>query len=131
MIKPLGFDGRVYSRLMEGIARHGKIVRSKRFVASTWKMEIHYDEFRNHWNFTPMTTYFEGKEVEAIVLEGGPNIVADVRKAIGHHDPAKCGPEQLRSLTLELGPNNGVDNLIHAADSAEAVEREISLWFDE
>lgn len=62
---------------------------------------------------------------------------------IGPSNPRNAAPGQIRHLVLSRfqdGKNgwrvielatSGVDNFLHASDSAEAAEREIALWFPE
>ena len=72
-----------------------------------------------------------------MVLEG-PNSIELVRKLIGATEPSKALPGTIRGdfSSIESYPianekNRTVRNLIHASDSIENAEKEISIWFKE
>ncbi len=78
--------------------------------------------------------YITMSPVLAIVFEGH-NVIEHVRKLVGSTAPKDAAPGTIRGDysfdTYDLGniSNRPVQNLIHASDSIEAAEKEISLWF--
>lgn len=75
-----------------------------------------------------------GKKLLAIVLEG-ENAVQKVRQMVGYTDPAKAEKGTIRgdfaddSISRANSEKRKVRNLVHAADSPEATELEIKIWF--
>lgn len=74
--------------------------------------------------------------VVAIVLEG-PHAIEIVRKIIGSTEPRQANPGTIRgdyamieSYELADKKVRVLRNLVHASDSKESAEREISIWFD-
>ena len=57
----------------------------------------------------------------------GFNVIEKVKKMIGTTDASKAKPGTIRG---DWGQYSGCSNLIHAADSVEAVKREVELYFD-
>ncbi len=75
--------------------------------------------------------------VIAVVLEG-PHAIDIVRKLIGSTEPKTATPGTIRSDFASVesyivadADKRGVRNLIHASDSVDNANREISLWFSE
>lgn len=79
---------------------------------------------------------FNNKKVIAVILESDhENLIDLVREWIGPTDPAKANKDTIRGKyandSMEASKQEGrlLRNLIHASDSFEAFEREVSLWF--
>ncbi len=78
--------------------------------------------------------YLTMSPVFAIILEGH-DAIAHVRKLVGNTEPKQAFPGTIRGDysfdTYKLGDvsKRPTQNLIHASDSVEAAEREISVWF--
>ena len=84
------------------------------------------------WN---MQFLCEGPVI-ALVLEG-PHAVEIVRRMVGSTEPRQATPGTLRgdfamveSYALADTKKRVLRNLIHASDTLENANREISLWFD-
>lgn len=75
-----------------------------------------------------------GKTVVIATLRG-QNAIQRVRKTVGDTMPFKAEAGTIRGYygtdTLEeaTAENRALENLIHAADSSEAVRKEIKIWF--
>ena len=74
--------------------------------------------------------------VVAMILEG-PHAIEITRKLLGNTEPRQAMPGTIRGDFIstesyaQADPNDrAVRNLIHASDSKENAEREISLWFE-
>jgi len=107
-------------------------------IATEDKIRRHYEEviakygeeFAQH-----MLDMFLNKTVVPIILSGGDDIIAQVRRIVGATEPAKAEKGTIRcdlglgdSYARSVAEGRVVRNLIHASDSPEAVKREISIW---
>lgn len=107
-------------------------------VATEDKIRSHYEEVIGKLGedfAQKMMVYMKDKTVVPIVLKGGDDIIAEVRKIVGATEPAKAGEGTIRgdlgnndSYALSKAEDRVVRNLIHASDSPEAVRREIGIW---
>lgn len=107
-------------------------------VATEEKVRAHYEEVIGKLGedfAKKMLVMFKDKLVVPIVLKGGDNVIADVRKIVGATEPAKAGEGTIRgdlgnndSYALSTAENRIVRNLIHASDCPEAAKREIGIW---
>jgi nucleoside-diphosphate kinase len=72
----------------------------------------------------------------AIALEGH-DVIKKVRVIVGDTAPSSAGPGTIRgdfafdSYGLADVSGRPIQNLIHASDSRESAERELSIWFNE
>lgn len=139
MLKPdavkreLGFDIMQYF-ISKGI----KIECFDVQIATEEKVRLHYKEVIGKYGekfARQMLDMFEGKTVVPIILSGGDDIIADVRKIVGATEPAKAEPGTIRgdlglgdSYAVSVPEGRVVRNLIHASDCIEAVKAEISVW---
>lgn len=100
-----------------------KIVNLRMMHASQTLLESHYAEHKNRPFFPSLIERMSSGSLVMMVLEG-KNAVGIVRKMIGTTNPAESAPGTIRGdfCTETEG------NLIHASDSLESAEREISLW---
>jgi nucleoside-diphosphate kinase len=75
-----------------------------------------------------------GKPGIALILEGS-DAVAKVRRLVGSTEPASAAAGTIRgdyssdTIALADAEDRGLHNLVHAADSTEAAQREIEIWF--
>lgn len=139
MLKPdaiareLGYD------IMSYFRKHGISIDCFDIqVATEKKVRLHYEDVIAKYGekfAKQMLDMFEGKTVVPIILSGGDDIIAEVRRIVGATQPAKADKGTIRG-DLGLGDcyeksvaeGRVVRNLIHASDSIEAVKREISIW---
>jgi len=97
---------------------------------------------KNHLEFGMMiqkwnSDFLKEGPVVAIVAEG-PHAVEIVRKMIGATEPRQAAPGTIRgdfagveSYALADAKQRVLRNLMHASDTPENAQREISLWFKE
>lgn len=91
--------------------------------ASKPMLEAHYAEHAGKPFFASLIDRMGEGPLVMMVLEG-KNVVSVLRKMIGATNPADAPPGTIRGdFCLEME-----GNLIHASDSRESAEREISLW---
>jgi nucleoside-diphosphate kinase len=99
-------------------------------------MAAHYAELRQREEraFLRTTQSLAGQPFLALILEG-PNAIRKARALAGPTDPLLAPPGTIRgdygadTIPLADAENRAVKNLVHAADSEEAVRRERAIWF--
>lgn len=108
-----------------------KLVNVKKELA-----EKHYEEHKEEPFFEKLIKYLTGKfhnnaNVVAIVYEG-ENATSIIRNLAGKTFPDDA---EFCSIRGRYGRHNQktdcVENVIHASDSPESAEKEISLWFNQ
>lgn len=139
MLKPDAVKRQLGYQVMEYLLKEGiRIACFDVQVATEDKIRRHYEEVIAKYGETlaqEMLDQFNGQIVVPIVLSGGDDIIAQVRRIVGATEPAKAGPGTIRG-DLGLGDSyerssaekRVVRNLIHASDSPESVRREIAVW---
>lgn len=142
IIKPDALQRVLGSDILTFLKERGlKIERMKKVIVQKEKILAHYDDVikRLKLDYFPSAILkeFEGKEVWILLMsakEGDP--VALTRKLIGATDPAKAEKNTVRgtwgldTLQKSINEKRMLQNLIHASDSLEAVEREQKIWFN-
>ncbi len=117
------------------------IERSKEVIVDEKLILTHYEEVIKAVNKdyfkNGVLTAFLGKRVLAYeISKDSIDVVHEVRDLIGATDPSKALPTCIRgrfgvdSIEKAVIEKRMVNNLIHASDSIESVERELKLWFD-
>ena len=143
MLKPLGAQEPIRSLVLEKLQGAGEIVDTVRFKPTREQMFELYksnglDEDGNPKPYlNPMLDYYEGKEVEIVLLAADKTpdqLVKDVDDMIGYWDPNQSQPGEIRYLMKELGLRYDLDldydNLIHSPASAEEMQREIAIFVE-
>jgi nucleoside-diphosphate kinase len=97
-----------------------KMMRVDRALA-----ERHYAEHTEKPFFGELVEFITGGDV-VVARVAGREAVSVVRAMMGATDPAASPPGTIRG-DLGLGVT---ENLIHASDSPESAERELSLFFE-
>ncbi len=86
--------------------------------------ENHYAEHREKPFFSALVDYITSGPVVAMVVEG-KNAIKVVRTLVGATNPVEAAPGTIRGdFGLDVGRN-----VVHASDSPQSAEREISLFF--
>ena len=87
--------------------------------------ERHYEEHRGKPFFEDLVAFITRGPLVAMVLDGGPDTWAVVRRLMGATDPRLAEPGTIRGdLALETG-----ENLVHGSDGPASAAREIALFF--
>jgi nucleoside-diphosphate kinase len=87
--------------------------------------ERHYEEHRGKPFFDGLVAFITRGPLVAMVLDGGPDTWAVVRRLMGATDPRQADPGTIRGdLALETG-----ENLVHGSDGPDSATREIALFF--
>ncbi|HIP25677.1 MAG TPA: nucleoside-diphosphate kinase [Archaeoglobus profundus] len=125
MIKPDGVQRGLIGEIISRLERKGlKIVAMKMINVDRELAEKHYAEHKEKPFFNNLVQYITSGPVVAMVVEG-KNAVKVVRTLVGATDPVEAQPGTIRGdFGLDIGRN-----IIHASDSLESAEREISLFF--
>ncbi len=125
MIKPDGVQRRLIGEIISRLEKKGlKIVAMKMLNISKDLAERHYAEHKEKPFFQSLVDYITSGPVVAMVVEG-KNAVKVVRTLVGATNPQEALPGTIRGdFGMDIGRN-----VIHASDSLESAEREISLFF--
>ncbi len=127
MVKPDGVARGLVGEVISRVERRGlKIVAMKMLRIDRELAERHYGEHRDKPFFQGLISYITSGPVVAMVVEG-KEAVKVLRAMIGATNPVEAQPGTIRGdFALDVGRN-----VVHASDSQESAEREISLFFDE
>ncbi len=101
-----------------------KLIAAKLVLPTKAHYEEHYFEKKNQFYFDELVQSMLTGPVFAMIWEGTGAIQIG-RKMIGNKYPDNSNPGAIRTdFSLEVKRS-----IIHASDSIESAEREISLWF--
>ena len=125
MIKPDAVQRGLVGEIIARLERKGlKIVAMKMLHVSRELAQNHYAEHKGKPFFESLVDYITSAPVIAMVVEG-KNAVKVVRTLVGATNPQEASPGTIRGdYGMDIGRN-----VIHASDSLESAEREISLFF--
>ena len=125
MVKPDGVKRGLIGEVIKRIEQKGlKIVAMKMIEVSKELAEKHYAEHKEKPFFQNLISYITSGPVVAMVVEG-KEAVKVMRNLVGKTNPIEASPGTIRGdLAMDIGRN-----VVHASDSIESAEREISLFF--
>ena len=113
--------GKVISRLEQA---GYKLVAAKLTRVGDELLNIWYGHHKDKDFFPGLLSFMKETPVLAMVWEG-ENVIAGVRELAGPTDPKKAPKGTLRGDYGSANPRN----IIHASDSVEGAQKEISLIF--
>jgi nucleoside-diphosphate kinase len=127
LIKPDGVKRGLIGKIINQYEEKSlEIVALKMMTATKESAEKHYSEHVSKTFFKELINYITEGKICAIILKG-EKAVDVVRKINGDKDPTKAEIGSIRGkFTLDK-----TQNLVHASDSSESAEREITIWFPE
>ncbi|WP_457590883.1 nucleoside-diphosphate kinase [Geoglobus sp.] len=127
MVKPDGVQRGLVGEVISRLERKGlKIVAMKMLRIPKEMAETHYAEHREKPFFGALVSYITSGPVVAMVVEG-KSAISVVRNLVGKTNPVEAAPGTIRGdLAMDIGRN-----VVHASDSPESAEREISIFFTE
>jgi len=127
MVKPDGVQRGLIGEVISRLERKGlKIVAVKMLRIPREMAESHYAEHKEKPFFASLVDYIISGPVVAMVVEGRDAIKV-VRKLVGATNPVEAAVGTIRGdFGLDVGRN-----VVHASDSPQSAEREISLFFAE
>jgi len=125
MVKPDGVKRGLIGEVIKRIEQKGlKIVAMKMIEISKELAEKHYAEHKEKPFFQNLISYITSGPVVAMVVEG-KEAVKVMRNLVGKTNPIEASPGTIRGdFAMDIGRN-----VVHASDSIESAEREISLFF--
>lgn len=125
VIKPDAVKKKKIGKIIEILEENGfeiKGIRMKRLTKS--EAEKFYMPHKGKDFFDKLIDFITSGEVVGILVEK-ENAIEKLRELVGETDPKKARCGTIRYMFGE----NITENAVHAADSLESFEREISIFF--
>ncbi|XP_072457870.1 nucleoside diphosphate kinase, mitochondrial [Notamacropus eugenii] len=124
-VKPDGVQRRLVGDVIRRFERRGfKLVGMKLLQAPEKVLAEHYHDLKKKPFYPNLINYMSSGPVVAMVWEGH-NVVRTSRAMVGNTDSAEAVPGTIRGdFSVHISRN-----VVHASDSVEVAQREISLWF--
>lgn len=127
LIKPDGIQRGLVGEIITRLERRGLMLIAMEFRHITKEFaEKHYEIHKGKPFYNGLVKYIISSPLIAMVWEGTEAIRA-VRQTVGATNPLDAEPGTIRHDLSLLTSRN----LIHASDSEDTAEKEISFWFDE
>lgn len=125
LIKPDAVERNIIGEIIHQYERNGlKISRMQLMNATENIARKHYEELEDKPFFEDLITYITRGPLVALVIEG-ENAIEAIRAINGVTNPEEAAPNTIRALY----GNDVTENSVHASDSPESAEREITIWF--
>lgn len=126
-IKPDGVQRGLIGDIVTRFERKGfKIMGMKLLMVSDKQAADHYAEHEGKPFYPRLVKYIQSGPIVAMVIKGY-NVVESVRHIVGATSPMKADVGTIRADFAQVMEYN----VIHASDSLESAEREISIYFNE
>ncbi len=126
LIKPDGVQRGLVGEIISRLEKRGLMLIAMNFrQVSKEFAETHYGAHVGKPFYAGLIKYITSAPLVAMVWEGTEAIKA-VRQTVGATNPLDADPGTIRHDLALLTSRN----LIHASDSVETAEKEISMWFD-
>ncbi len=127
MLKPDALSRALAGQIIARFERKGlKMTAAKLLKMDEELASRHYAEHVGKPFYPALVDFITSGPVLAMVWEG-ENAIKAVRKLVGKTDPHQADSGTIRG---DFGAITRM-NLVHASDSEESAEREISIFFDE
>ena len=127
MFKPGALQRRIVGELISRIERKGlKIIGMKLMQAPRELCQEHYAEHKGKPFYDDLVSYVTSSPVVAMVV-AGEDAIPMLRILCGATKVDQATPGTIRGDYAAATTKN----IIHASDSPESAEREISLWFSQ
>lgn len=142
MLKPDALERHLDKNIIDTFILEGyEILRQKRMTATKDTILFHYEEVIKRLDLEYFTDAiidaFDGKDVIVLELKHSKkDAIQSIRELIGATDPSKADKESIRgkfgkdSFELASKEKRMIQNLIHASDSVESYQKEVTLWFE-
>jgi nucleoside-diphosphate kinase len=126
-IKPGGVMRRLMGEIVSRIERKGLLIAAMKLLRlNKSQAEIFYDVHRGKPFFKALVEHVTSGPILAMVVEG-PEAISVIRRLIGETSSFEAGSGTVRG---DFGISV-TKNVVHASDSVENAEREISFFFKE
>jgi len=125
IVKPDGVERKLVGQILSRFENKGfKIVKLRMFTFTKEMAEAFYSDHKLKPFFGELVSFITSGRVVAAVIEGN-NAIATTRLMIGSTKSFEASPGSIRG-DFGLG---FTDNIIHASDSKESFEKEVSVVF--
>ena len=125
IVKPDGVERKIVGQILTRFENKGfKIVKMKMFIFTKEMAQEFYSIHESKPFFKELVSFITSGRVVAAVIEGN-NAIATTRLMIGSTKSFEAAPGSIRG-DFGLG---FTDNIIHASDSKESFEKEVSVVF--
>jgi nucleoside-diphosphate kinase len=125
IVKPDGVERKLVGQILSRFEYKGfKIVKLKMFTFTKEMAEEFYSDHKSKPFFGELVSFITSGRVVAAVIEGN-NAITTTRLMIGSTKSFEASPGSIRG-DFGLG---FTDNIIHASDSKESFEKEVSVVF--
>ncbi|MBI3639946.1 MAG: nucleoside-diphosphate kinase [Thaumarchaeota archaeon] len=125
IVKPDGVERKLVGQILSRFENKGfKIVKLRMFTFTKEMAEEFYSDHKSKPFFGELVSFITSGRVVATVIEGN-NAIATTRLMIGSTKSFEASPGSIRG-DFGLG---FTDNIIHASDSKESFEKEVSVVF--
>jgi nucleoside-diphosphate kinase len=135
LIKPRAVERGLTDPIIQHLKDHGLTVSDRvTLKPTTDQAETHYAEHEGKEFYPGLIQYLTSGPVTALIVEG-EDAVDTTRALIGDTHPPDAADGTIRSMygndTYEKADAEGraLRNVVHAADSCDSAERELSIWF--
>ncbi|PWB86184.1 nucleoside diphosphate kinase [Methanobrevibacter woesei] len=127
MMKPDAVARRLMGKILSRFEEKGlQIIGVKLMQIDEELAKTHYGEHADKPFFDDLVKYITSSPSLAMVIKG-EDAISTIRKMVGATNPLEADLGTIRGdYAMDTGRN-----IIHASDSPESAEREISLFFDE
>jgi len=127
LVKPDGVQRGLIGTVVSRFESRGlKIVAMRMLRLDREIVERYYAEHVEKDFFEDLVGFITSGPVVAMIVEG-PDVVSVVRRMVGTTDSKEASPGTIRG---DFGISKQM-NIIHASDSPESAEREISIFFSD
>lgn len=125
IVKPDGVERKLVGQILSRFENKGfKIVKLRMFTFTKEMAEEFYSDHKSKPFFGELVSFITSGRVVAAVIEGN-NVITTTRLMIGSTKSFEASPGSIRG-DFGLG---FTDNIIHASDSKESFEKEVSVVF--
>ncbi len=125
LIKPDAFKKRIIGKIITQVEQEGFNIAEISLKSLTQEeAEALYEVHRGKDFFEPLISFIREAPVIALVLER-KGAIGHLRKIIGKTNPDEAAPQTIRAL---YGTSIR-RNVVHAAESREAFEKEVRIFF--
>lgn len=125
LAKPDAVQRGLLGEIITRFERRGLILIAAKFISVSKEFaEKHYAIHKGKSFYEGLVKYIISTPILAMVWEG-ENAIAAIRQTVGTTNPLDASPGTIRHDLAILTSRN----LIHASDSSNNAEKEISLWF--
>ena len=125
IVKPDGVERKLIGQILSRFENKGfKIVKLRMFTFTKEMAEEFYSDHASKPFFGELVSFITSGRVVAAVIEGN-NAITTTRLMIGSTKSFEASPGSIRG-DFGLG---FTDNIIHASDSKESFEKEVSVIF--